>query len=194
MNKKTSKKKKPGGPDKKESIHWLTIIIVVLIICSLISFFYSTTYYNNPFAYIIATFFCFSWIVGLPTFGILKIPFSHELARKIEIFGYILLLMLILWQLVVRDSLDSMSNHDFLELKVDTIFQYLTSHDADRDTSLQDWFQDYYYEIADGESRHHVEEELRIRNYIVVGLQILSTLFIAIGRFDDISIKKKGNK
>ena len=83
-----------------------------------------------------------------------------------------------------------MSNHDYLEIKVDTIFQYLTSHNADKDTL----FQDYYYKIADGESRHHVEEELRISNYIVVGLQILSTIFIAIGRFDDISIKKKENK
>lgn len=190
MNKKISKKQRSGEPNKGESIHWRTIIIVVLIICTLFSFFYSTTHLNNSFANIISIFFLFSWIVVLATFGILKIPFSHDLARKIEIIGYILLLILLLWQLVVRDSLVSMSNHDYLEIKVDTIFQYLTSHNADKDTL----FQDYYYKIADGESRHHVEEELRISNYIVVGLQILSTIFIAIGRFDDISIKKKENK
>lgn len=168
------------------SNHRYLIIIIVLIICTICWDLYSVKHPNDPFSTMIALFVLLCLGVAVVTSFILSIPIRHKTARKIEVFGYILLLILLVWQLTIRDSLDSMSNHDYLEIKVDTIFEYLTSHDADKDRV----FQKYYYTIAGGESRDYVEQELLISNYFVVGLQILSTLCIAIGRFDDISVKK----
>lgn len=171
---------------KKVSTHQYPIIIILLFICTFFSGWYSIKHPNDPLSTMIAILLLICSCIVVVLYGILRLSLSHETARKMEIFGYTLLLLLLVWQPIIRDSLDSMANHDYLEMKVDAIFEYLTSHNADKDTL----FQKYYYEIADGESRDHVEQELVISNYFVVGLQVLSTICIAIGRFDDISVKK----
>ncbi len=174
---------------KIASLRWNRIIIIALIICTIVSGQYSLTHFNNPISTMVTLFLLACLLVVSVTFCVLKIPFSHETARIIEIFGYILLLLLLTWQLTVRDSLDSMSNHDYLEIKVDAIFEYLTSQNTDDKNAI---FREYYYSVAGDEARSFLERELSISNFFVVGLQIISTLCIAIGRFDDISVKKKG--
>lgn len=114
---------------------------------------------------------------------------SDETARKIEIFGYILLFSVIIWEMVIKNILSADfydSNWLYLEQKLFALYIMLedilteSAYDA-----TQIW------EIFSLEDNEYVKKQLLTIDVIEAVLTVLSTVCIAVGRFQDL---RKGAK
>lgn len=114
---------------------------------------------------------------------------SDKIARKIEIFGYILLFSVVLWEMVIKNILSADfydSNWLYLEQKLFALYIMLedilteSAYDA-----TQIW------EIFSMEDSEYIKTQLLTIDVIEAILTVLSTVCIAIGRFQDL---RKGTR
>ena len=109
---------------------------------------------------------------------------SDKAARKIEIFGYILLFSVVIWEMVIKNILSADfydSNWLYLEQKLFALYIMLedilneSTYDA-----TQIW------EIFSLEDSEYVKKQLLTIDVIEAVLTVLSTVCIAVGRFQDL--------
>ena len=114
---------------------------------------------------------------------------SDKTARKIEVFGYILLFSVIIWEMVIKNILSADfydSNWLYLDQKLFALYIMLedilteSAYDA-----TQIW------EIFSLEDSEYVKKQLLTIDVIEAILTVLSTVCIAVGRFQDL---RKGAK
>ncbi len=114
---------------------------------------------------------------------------SDKTARKIEIFGYILLFSVIIWEMVIKNILSADfydSNWLYLDQKLFALYLMLedilteSAYDA-----TQIW------EIFSLEDSEYVKKQLLTIDVIEAVLTVFSTVCIAVGRFQDL---RKGAK
>ena len=114
---------------------------------------------------------------------------SDKTARKIEIFGYILLFSVIIWEMVIKNILSADfydSNWLYLEQKLFALYIMLedilneSTYDATR-----------IWEIFSLEDSEYIKKQLLAIDVIEAVLTVFSTICIAVGRFQDL---RKGAK
>ena len=124
---------------------------------------------------ILGMIFALAWVFGS------EIRLSNKTARKIEIFGYLLLVVLLIWEFVIKNiCLEQFYNDDwvFLNEKLKILTGDTTDVNAFTDTFFQD-------------TNKRVEIQLLTVDIIEAVLQILSTICIAVGRFHELNQLKQ---
>lgn len=175
------------------SVFLLILFYIVIIIYSLYSLNHQDEDAKSPII-LLALVFLFSGtsIYTVLTWDLRKIRIKHETARKIEIFGYILLFMLLVWQFAVKDVLTSLKNADYyLTERIDNIFFYISTDNEEQkyDKKIQ-YMKDFGRAQED---KDRLEDQANMSDTFYAVLQICSTVCIAIGRFYDL-IPKIDNK
>lgn len=118
-----------------------------------------------------------------------KITMKDSTARKIEIVGYFFLCVLVIWEFGVKNILmRGFNNLDtyILEEKLNTMLEWARKVIAGMDYT--DVLSNYY---KIGTRNQFVEKQLFLVDFVEMILQVLSTIFIAIGRFQELKTKKK---
>lgn len=130
-------------------------------------------------------------ITGILFWGLKRcFKLSQRRARKIEITGYYLLFIVLVWEFIIKNLLmDSFYNADlwYIDQKLDYIFQAInriTENGADIPIGILDEF----YNI---QSAEFVEKQLFFVNIVESILKITSTAFIAVGRFYELEKMKE---
>lgn len=116
------------------------------------------------------------------------IKISDNWARRLEILGYILLFIVFVWEFVVKNLLmENFYNAGWYYLNQRLYYIFLMLR-ADLGISAinEEAVIDYFQNAVQGE---YVQSQMLCVNVVESVLQILSTIFIAIGRFQEI---KKG--
>ena len=117
------------------------------------------------------------------------VKISDSWARKLEVFGYILLFVVFVWEFVVKNLLmENFYNADWYYLNQRLYYMFLMLKanlgiGAINEEAVISGFQN----AVQGE---YVQSQILCVNVIESILQILSTIFIAIGRFQDIKKEK----
>ena len=129
------------------------------------------------------------FVVVLFVFYFKCIKLSDYIARRIEICGYCILLVLIIWEFGIRNiAMDEFYNLDLsiIKEKLDYIFygiKRLGSRTSVDNLCVQ------YGEIEDGYD--YVKLQMLFVDIAELIMQVLSTLFIAIGRLQELRNKKR---
>ncbi len=117
------------------------------------------------------------------------VKISDDWARKLEVFGCILLFIVFVWEFIVKNLLmENFYNTDWYYLNQRLYYMFLMLK-ADlgiggiNEEAVISGFQN----AVQGE---YVQNQILCVNVIESVLQILSTIFIAIGRFQEIKKKK----
>ena len=117
------------------------------------------------------------------------VKISDDWARKLEVFGCILLFIVFVWEFIVKNLLmENFYNVDWYYLNQRLYYMFLMLK-ADlgiggiNEEAVISGFQN----AVQGE---YVQNQILCVNVIESVLQILSTIFIAIGRFQEIKKKK----
>lgn len=117
---------------------------------------------------------------------------SDALARKIEIIGYVLLFILVVWEFIVKDIMfESFYNADFLYInqKLHYIYSAITSLITGQTYDTVNGWNGFYA----NESSKYVQNQLLTVNVIEAVLQLTSVVCIAVGRFQELRTKKTNN-
>lgn len=118
------------------------------------------------------------------------VKISDNWARKLEILGYILLFIVFVWEFIVKNVLmENFYNADwyYLNQRLYYIFLMLKANlgiGAINEQAVIEGFQDAV-------QSEYVQTQMQCVNLIESILQILSTVFIAIGRFQEIKLPKR---
>lgn len=116
---------------------------------------------------------------------------TTHIARKIEFIGYILLIILLIWEFVIKD-LVFYENFDpkwyILEQQLDTMFIMIKQSSGRYNPNSEKLYE--YFRTC-GNATSYVTTQLRIIKGIEALLQISSTVCIAIGRLQDLQFKEK---
>lgn len=168
--------------------HCLYVLFLLFALCFILSLIYGINHSNDPYSPIIGLLFSFLFIAIGAVIFFRNFKIKHKHARIIEIIGYVLLFVCIAWQLSIRDDLVSMSDNVYMEMKMDTMFEYMRATDEESKWRL---ITEYYRTVPSAESRSRLEAQIELSKKIAAVLQLISTICIAIGRFDDISPKIK---
>lgn len=179
-----------GKYENLRTINWFNTIVKVLICIVILLFIYSIVT-DNPYSNIV----CFYGILFLCVvpFGykiIQNLSISSELARKIEIIGYLMMFSSIIWEFVFKDIImaDFTSDYVYWNMKLDYIFTYIRYlfNDGAWNPDVIN-IKDYYALGRD----EFLEAELFTMDMITASVELLSAIFIAVGRFDELR-KNKG--
>jgi len=118
------------------------------------------------------------------------VKISNNLARKLEVFGYILLFIVFVWEFIIKNLLmENFYNADWYYLNQRLYYMFLMLK-ADlgiggvNEQAVIEGFQDAV-------QSEYVQSQIQYVNFIESVLQILSTVFIAIGRFQEIKPPRK---
>ena len=117
------------------------------------------------------------------------VKISDDWARKLEVFGYILLFIVFIWEFIVKNLLmENFYNADWYYLNQRLYYMFLMLKanlgiGGINEEAVISGFQN----AVQGE---YVQNQILCVNVIESVLQILSTIFIAIGRFQEIKKKK----
>lgn len=117
------------------------------------------------------------------------IKLKDSMARKIEICGYCILLILIIWEFGIKNiEMNEFYNLDFgvIKEKIDYVFYGIQSLSSG---SSVDSLYAQYGTIEEGSD--YVNMQMHFVDVAELIMQVLSTLFIAIGRFQELRKKKK---
>lgn len=116
------------------------------------------------------------------------IKISDNWARRLEILGYILLFIVFVWEFIVKNLLmENFYNADWYYLNQRLYYIFLMlSADLEISAINEEAVIEGFRNAVQGE---YVQSQMLCVNVIESVLQILSTIFIAIGRFQEI---KKG--
>ncbi|WP_129692331.1 hypothetical protein [Gottfriedia acidiceleris] len=134
-----------------------------------------------------ATLYCFFM-------GMKKVRVSEKVARGFEFIGYALLFFALIWQTLFIDPGESFEDGYYknsLETKLDHIWNYM--HQIDSSSNSEEYFQNndgtdedqfqFYEIITDLDNQN----EDAVNKGIFSLVYLISTIFIAIGRFHEIS-------
>lgn len=113
------------------------------------------------------------------------IKMSAVRARKIEIVGYILLFIVLIWELVIKNlMMDDFYNANlyYLDQKLSCIFRMLEA-DLGRVAIDENAISNSFYSAVESEL---VQRQMICVNVIESALKIVSTVFIAVGRFQEL--------
>lgn len=119
----------------------------------------------------------------------IKIKIKDSTARKIEIVGYYFLCVLVIWEFGVKNiMMRDFDNIDIyvLEEKLNIFFEWVRNAFSEKDNLN---VVSNYYGV--GKRNQYVEGQLFYIDFIEMILQVLSTIFIAIGRFQELKSNKK---
>ena len=118
------------------------------------------------------------------------VKISDNWARKLEVLGYILLFIVFVWEFIVKNLLmENFYNADwyYLNQRLDYIFLMLETNlgigAIDEQTVIEGF--------RNAVQSDYVQSQIRCVNLIESVLQVLSTIFIAIGRFQEIKNLRK---
>jgi len=118
------------------------------------------------------------------------IPLSDVWARRIEIFGYILLIVIAIWAFAIKNvAFGDFYNDDlfWINEKLYHIFHGIVSlHDGSSFDTAQAW-----KSFFAAESSEYVQEQLFTVDCIEAVLQVLSAGCIGIGRLQELKNNKK---
>ena len=109
---------------------------------------------------------------------------TNTMARKLEIVGYILLFISIVWQMIVKDIvMDSFYNAEwiYLDNNLFQIYAMLKAH-------VNGWqpnTEHYSYWLQSSQN-DVVQQQMKFVDITEALLTLFSTVFIAIGRFQDL--------
>lgn len=115
---------------------------------------------------------------------------SNNWARKLEVLGYILLFIVFVWEFVIKNLLmQNFYNADwhYLNQRLDYMFLMLEANlgiGAINEQAVIEGFRDAV-------QSEYVQGQIQCVNLIESVLQILSTIFIAIGRFQEIKNSRR---
>ena len=140
---------------------------------------------------IIYIFILISLLVGgLTIFYIKKVKMKDETARKVEIFGYATLFCVIIWEYAIKNVLmgDFYTSDYYINEKINTLFFSLNSF-INRNADNVRYFS-LFSDLMNGEGDKFISIQLRCVDTIEMLLQIISTVCIAIGRFQELLNKK----
>lgn len=113
-----------------------------------------------------------------------KINLTNEKARKIEILGYILLFAVIVWEFILKNILsDSFYNDNwfYLSEKLKAIYILLNDIVIDNTANYGKFGNTFFNERSD-----FLQIQLITIDFIEFLLKLISTIFIAIGRFHEL--------
>lgn len=151
-------------------------------------------------AVIIGMFFVI-FVLALMIFGILVTVINNKpnSARYIELIGYAFLIISLIWTGVTNLTNDSSSSTDkiMLEEKMHVLWSFEKDKlDYLTDEDINDLYEDYraLYDYINGpiSDVELIKEQDKIAKNINYGLFVLSTLFIAAGRLEE--LLKRGKK
>lgn len=132
--------------------------------------------------------FGFMVLLAIPfVFYFKNVRIKDSTARKIEIIGYYILFVVIIWEFGMKNLLmRDFNNLDtyILEEKMNIFFLWVINAFNKMDISN---LISEYYDV--GTNNQYVEFQLLVVDVIEMILQILSTIFIAIGRFQELISK-----
>ena len=128
-------------------------------------------------------------IIGVAVFVFNKLKLKDKTARQIEIAGYYLLFVVLVWELLFKNILSGDfydADSYYLSEKINVLFQMLES--IINDTTPKTWeLSKYFYGLSTTE---HLNVQLLTIDIIESILKILSTVFIAVGRFQELKKMK----
>lgn len=112
-------------------------------------------------------------------------------ARIIEILGYLLLFVVLIWELVIKNlMMDSFYNSDFSHLNNKLNHLWFMIDDELKGDSVSCWKEyEEFFSVGPGK---HIEEQKKCVDIIEVILKILSAVFIAIGRIQELIKNHEG--
>ena len=129
--------------------------------------------------------------IAVPVFGFVYMYNKYlcnyvtdDLARKIELFGYVLLFIVVIWQMIVKNiMMESFYDAEwyYLENNLYQIHSMLERHVKDLSPFTSHY--DYMWKDSQGE---YVQTQMKIVDIVEAVLTIASTVCIAIGRFQDL--------
>lgn len=139
-----------------------------------------------PIAIILAMIF----IIILFLFKGLKVVIlnlNKEIINKIEMFGYFLLVVLLVWELILKNILmKNFYNIDIYYIKEKLSYIFLAIKDVNNADKLDRIF---YLD----KKNEFLEKQLLCVDIIEVSLKIISTICIAMGRFFELFRNKKNS-
>ena len=113
------------------------------------------------------------------------IKIIDNLARKLEVFGYVLLFIVFIWEFIIKNILmENFYNADwyYLDQRLKYMFLMLQA-DSGIGTIDKQHVINRFWDVAQSE---YVQTQIQCVNLVESILKILSTVFIAIGRFQEI--------
>lgn len=170
--------------------HWFFILIIILFAIAITLFLYGS-HNDEPYSAVMYIYVGLFLIIILCMYGLLCLRIKHHFARKIEIFGYTILLTLLMRSFFISDDTQLMTKLINLENKTDYVFNYISTSNESFQRNLIKEYGETYDTSA---RREYWLKQEEFSETLTLVLEILSTVCIAIGRFDDISSKKKDNK
>lgn len=170
--------------------HWFFILIIILFAIAITLFLYGS-HNDEPYSAVMYIYVGPFLIIILCMYGLLCLRIKHHFARKIEIFGYTILLTLLMRSFFISDDTQLMTKLINLENKTDYVFNYISTSNESFQRNLIKEYGETYDTSA---RREYWLKQEEFSDTLTLVLEILSTVCIAIGRFDDISSKKKDNK
>lgn len=118
---------------------------------------------------------------------------TRSRARKIEILGYYLLFIVLVWEFIIKNLvMESVYDVDlfYINQKLDYIFQALNHITENGANSPIGVMQGFYC----SQSGEFLQNQLFFLNLVESLLKISSTVFIAVGRFYELAEGKKPEK
>ena len=139
---------------------------------------------------IISLFGIIAFCIALMTLCYCKyIKLSDVMARKVEIIGYVLLFIVLVWELVIKNLMMGQfytANWFYLDQKLSYMFMMLEA-DLGIASINEQAIVDAFYSSTQSE---YVRTQMTCIDVIESVLKILSTVFIAVGRFQELTTKK----
>ena len=170
--------------------HWFVFLVVTLVALE-IALFFIASHNDEPYSVILCIYVGLFLTIVTCMYGLIHLRIKRHFARNIEIFGYAILLVLLVRSAYISDDSQLMTKIINLEMKMDYVFSYISTSNESSQIRLVMEYGDTYDTSAQRE--YWIEQE-KFNETVTLVLKILSTGCIAIGRFDDISSKKKKNE
>ena len=120
------------------------------------------------------------------------VKISDNWARKLEVLGYILLFIVFIWEFIIKNLLmENFYNADwyYLNQRLSYMFLMIEADMGIGAINEQSVIEGFWNAVQS----EYVQTQIQCVNLIESVLKILSTVFIAIGRFQEIKSQRKGD-
>ena len=118
------------------------------------------------------------------------IKISDNWARELEVFGYVLLFIVFIWEFIIKNILMENfynSNWYYLDQRLKYMFLMMQANSGVGTIDKQHVI-NRFWEVTESE---YVQTQIQCVNWVESILKILSTVFIAIGRFQEIKSARR---
>ena len=120
------------------------------------------------------------------------VKISDNWARKLEVLGYILLFIVFIWEFIIKNLLmENFYNADwyYLNQRLSYMFLMIEADMGIGAINEQSVIEGFWNAVQS----EYVQTQIQCVNLIESVLKILSTVFIAIGRFQEIKSQRRGD-